>query len=148
MAVRAEGVVAVPYHAQGYGTEWASGRPLRTAFRALLKQRHVPTEWLSNFLQVDDETARRVAANEEMFHGLNLLCGAHFVSKVVRVNNANHVRSITEGFPDAELPANVAGGYCKGGARGRAVSARGTPVSSQSFAKQAVFAHHYWLARR
>jgi hypothetical protein len=38
-----------------------------------MKQRHVPAEWLSDFLQVEDETARRVAANEEMFHGLNLL---------------------------------------------------------------------------
>jgi hypothetical protein len=42
----------------------------------------------------------------------------------------------------------VAGGYYKGGARGGTVTARGTPVSPQSFAKQAVFAHHYWLARR
>jgi hypothetical protein len=42
----------------------------------------------------------------------------------------------------------VAGNYYKDGVRGGAVSARGTPVSSQSFAKQAVFAHHYWLARR
>jgi hypothetical protein len=39
----------------------------------LLKQRHVPAEWLANFLQIEDETARGVAANEEMFHGLSLL---------------------------------------------------------------------------
>jgi hypothetical protein len=42
---------------------------------------------------------------------------------------------------------NVAGSYYKGLAR-RGVRKRGTPASSQSFAKQAVFAHHYWLARR
>jgi len=45
-------------------------------------------------------------------------------------------------------PPNVAGVYCRDGARAGAVTARDTPVSSQSFAKQAVFAHHYWLARR
>jgi hypothetical protein len=38
-----------------------------------MKQRNVPAEWLSDFLQIEHETARRVAANEEMFHGLNLL---------------------------------------------------------------------------
>ena len=73
MAVRTKRVVAVPNHAQGCGTERTSGRPLRTAFRTLLKQRHVPAEGLANFLQVEDETARGVAANEEMFHGLSLL---------------------------------------------------------------------------
>jgi hypothetical protein len=56
--------------------------------------------------------------------------------------------ALRRGFPMPNCPPNVAGVYCRDGARAGAVTARDTPVSSQSFAKQAVFAHHYWLARR
>jgi hypothetical protein len=77
MTVRAERVMAVPHYAQGFGAEWARSRPLRAAFRAFMKQRLRPTERLSHILQIENETARGVAANKIVFHGQGLLCGAN-----------------------------------------------------------------------
>jgi hypothetical protein len=55
---------------------------------------------------------------------------------------------LRSGLPDAELPAECGRTLLQGRGTRRHGKARGTPASSQSFAKQAVFAHHYWLARR
>ena len=76
MAVRAERVVAAPHYAQGFGAERASGRPLGAALRAFLEQQLRAAERLSYFRQIENETAKGVAANKEMFHGLGLLCAA------------------------------------------------------------------------
>jgi len=77
VAVRADRVMAAPHDTQWFGAERARSRPLRAAFRAFRKQRRRTAEWLSQFLQIEDETARGVTANEEMFHE-RAPSGAHF----------------------------------------------------------------------
>ena len=69
MAVRAERVVAAPHYAQGLRAKRASGRPLGAALRTFPEQQVRPMERLSQLLQIEDETAKGVAANEEVFHG-------------------------------------------------------------------------------
>jgi hypothetical protein len=75
--MRTDRGVAAPHHAQGFAAEGTSGRPLRTTFRAFMKQRLCPAERLSHLLQIKDETARGVATNKKVFHGPGLPCRAH-----------------------------------------------------------------------
>jgi len=72
-----------------------------------MKQRLRPTERLSHFLQIEDETARGVAANQKMFHGWGSFGGESCRCAAARVNSANYVRSITEGFRDSEAQAEL-----------------------------------------
>jgi hypothetical protein len=63
MALRAVRAVTVPDYAQRLGAERASGRPFRTAFRTLLEKLLCAAQRLSDFLQIEKETARGITTD-------------------------------------------------------------------------------------